>query len=520
MKVIIGLLCGLGIVFCAQAQTPDNSTSAAVESPPTIVERGANHRVWARVVLETNRLGEIIARTNSYTELETGMHYLEIGQWKESSAEIQITATGAIGENAQHKVTFDGNINSAEAVRLVTPDGKQLKSHILGLGYFDTASGESVFIAELKDSQGQLLPSKNKIIYQDAFTDFKADVLYTFTKSGLEQDIIIREQPPSPSEWGLDPTTTHLQVLTEFLDPPEPAKEQVVVDGQAGLTDEKLDFGVTKIGRGKAFTIGAEANQKSGVPVVKQWTVLSGRRFLVESVQYNRIENLLKLLPEKPQASLPDTTKFQNVASIERKLPALPTGKSDKPVEVAQLDIYGQPGFVLDYTALASSTNFTFKGDTTYYCSGDVYLDGTTTIEGGTVVKFGRRYSSGGMCGGGDPAGTISFNGPIDCKTSAYRPAIFTAMDDDTVGETISGSAGTTPSGYFCTDGYYGGNYSEFHGGDEDVLRVSENGTDLRHLRVSWLMSAFRFPDSGDIYVRDIQMLNCYVGMINRARQV
>ncbi len=488
-----------------------NSSGANPEgaSDYSISERGANHRVWAQVTYETNKAGKVIGRTNSaYTELETSMHYFDNGEWKESSTVIEIAQDGAVASKTPHKVSFDGNVNVAGAVELLTPDGKNLKSHILGLSYFDTASGKSVLIAELQDADGFLLPSKNKIIYQNAFTDVKADVLYTLTKAGLEQDIILREQPPSPSEWGLDPATTRLQVLTEFLDPPEPVKEQVVVDGQVGLTDEKLDFGEMKIGRGKAFAIGAEANQKSSVPVVKQWTVLDGRKFLVEEVQYKRIESTLKTLPEKPQAALPDTKKFQNLASIERKLPALPTGTSDKPIELAQLDIYGQPGFVLDYSALASSTDFTFQGDTTYFCSGDVNLDGTSTIEGGTVVKFGRSPEN----TSGDPAGTISFNGPIDCQTTAYRPAIFTAMDDDTVGERISGSCGT-PNGYFGSTGYYGGNGNEFHGSACDVLRVSENLTDLRHLRVNYLVSAFRFPDSGDIYLRNVQLLNCYIGM-------
>ena len=32
-----------------------------------------------------------------------------------------------------------------------TPDGKRMRSHILGLSYYDTASGKSVLIAEVTD---------------------------------------------------------------------------------------------------------------------------------------------------------------------------------------------------------------------------------------------------------------------------------------------------------------------------------------------------------------------------------
>jgi hypothetical protein len=71
------------------------------ESPPAgdvayqIVARGPHHRVWSRVALETNALGNAVAHTNSYTELATGMHYASNGQWLESKAEIELLADGA-----------------------------------------------------------------------------------------------------------------------------------------------------------------------------------------------------------------------------------------------------------------------------------------------------------------------------------------------------------------------------------------------------------------------------------------
>jgi hypothetical protein len=75
---------------------------------------------------------------------------------------------------------------------MLTADGKLLQSRILGLAYTDKATAESVLIAEIKDSDGQLLmDAKNEVIYCDAFTDFKADVRYRNSKAGLEQDIIL-----------------------------------------------------------------------------------------------------------------------------------------------------------------------------------------------------------------------------------------------------------------------------------------------------------------------------------------
>ena len=80
-----------------------------------------------------------------------------------------------------------------------------------------------------------------------------------------------------------------------------------------------------------------------------------------------------------------------------------------------------------------------FQGDTTYYISSSVNLYGTTVVEGGTVIKF----NSGGLSGP-----DLTFNGPVDCQTSHWHPAIFTAKDDDSVGGSIIGSSGS-PSGNF-----------------------------------------------------------------------
>ena len=87
-----------------------------------------------------------------------------------------------------------------------------------------------------------------------------------------------------------------------------------------------------------------------------------------------------------------------------------------------------QPGVILDYVLINSTqTNFTFYGDTTYYATNYVALYGTTILEGGTVAK-GIQWD------GGIYTGTFFVYGAFDCRTSPYRPAIFTAADDNTVG--------------------------------------------------------------------------------------
>jgi len=97
------------------------------------------------------------------------------------------------------------------------------------------------------------------VLYPDAFTGLKADLLYIYTKAGFEQDVILREQPPTPESFGLS-ANARLQVLTEFFDPPQPTVTTTKLPNQAGiaLTNENLDFGVMKMVPGRAFLVGKQ----------------------------------------------------------------------------------------------------------------------------------------------------------------------------------------------------------------------------------------------------------------------
>jgi len=284
------------------------------------------------------------------------------------------------------------------------------------------------------------------VVYPDAFTDFGADLRYTYTRAGFEQDIVLRENPPGPEAFGLNPKQTRLQVLTEFVEAPPPTK----VRHQTGdLTDETLGFGGTGIGMGKAFSVDADGQNGGDIPVAKQWLrpvegPLEGRDFLIEEVRYEKVAEQLKKLPaaDKYQgASLERRGRGENVLAGLRSL--LPKryvkAAPDATRRMAKATYNPAASFVLDYVSLNSSlTNYIFKGDTTYYVTGPVLLYGTNTLEGGSVIKYMAGASA-----------YLQVLGKLQCQTSAYREAVFTAKDDNTVGETITGSTGNpTGSGY------------------------------------------------------------------------
>ena len=134
--------------------------------PPTpyqVVERGANHRVWQRTDYETKPDGTVVPRLHQYTELATGLEYQQNGQWVDSQEQIEPYPAGAVANQGQYQVIFANNLNSAGAVDQQTPDAKRLRSNILGLAYYDSSSGQTVLIAQIQDSSGELI-SANQVL--------------------------------------------------------------------------------------------------------------------------------------------------------------------------------------------------------------------------------------------------------------------------------------------------------------------------------------------------------------------
>jgi hypothetical protein len=253
----------------------------------------------------------------------------------------------------------------------------------------------------------------------------------------------------------LNPATTRLEVWTEFIEAPAPIKTAVVLKREEDpllrqlmiepdLIDERLSFGALSIRGGQAFSLQqndpfGQGNMQTG----KSWErTVEGRLLLIEKVDYASIVPLLQNLPQaaaldlkrKAEVNLPKTGE----KLLARKFPAPPDGprrtwKSGQWASVTP----SRPGLVLDYSTVNSSlTNYTFQADTTYLITTTVHCYGNTVLEGGAVIKF--------------QAGSFYFDSPVSCQTSPWHPAVFTGKDDDSVGETISGSTGL-PSGTYAT---------------------------------------------------------------------
>jgi len=150
-------------------------------------------------------------------------------------------------------------------------------------------------------------------------------------------------------------------------------------------------------------------------------------------------------------------------------------------MQIAKVDPCEGPAFIWDWVALSSTPNKTLQGDTTYYISGYVYLSGTARIEGGAVLKFTNTTTA-----------AINIGGSLVCQTGAYRPAILTAKDDDSIGALIPGSSGAPM-------GKYG-----------NGLVFWSSGATLSYLRFSRANSAVTLSYmEGQISMTNLQFINC-----------
>lgn len=488
MKIPISAFILLVLLETGLERQSANAQSQAVlpgSNPYTIVNQDANSRVWQRQEYETGPDGVVVTNIHSYTELATGLNFLSNGQWTVSNEKIDILPNGlAAATNGQHQVYFPADISNGR-IEMVTPDGRQVFSQPLELGYFDGSN--AVVLAELTNSVGVLV-GNNEVIYQNAFNGLKADLKYSYTLSGLEQDVIIHQQPMTPEYYGLNPDSARLQMITQFFTSPNPTALTTILPEQAGisLADESVGFGRMQMVLGRAFLTGNSASDP-GALVAKSWLAVDGRQFLVEEVPVNAIAEALSSLP---LTSMNERhSKASHLASHGLMPPKHQFGNKTTLKVAFTKGSLPTSGFVMDYQSINSGlTNYTFRGDTTYYISGTVYLYGTNTFEGGAVLKYTN-------------SAILNCQSSPTIVSSAYRPVVFTSKDDDSVGDAISGST-SHPTNYYATDA---------------LLLPNNSNISLQHLRFEYAQTAIGI--GGTLNLTNVQVVNCLYGVVGNSSQ-
>lgn len=468
-----------------------------------IVGAGPHDRIIEQMWEVTEADGQLLTVTNSYVEIASGLNRFDeaSGQWVAASALFETTADGhLIARGTAHQVILAPDIASQPAVDLLTPDGVRLESSPLGILLFDRGSGLSCTLATVRGGAIEAL-SASEALARDCFEGIEADLGFRLGLASFEVDVVFRERPVLPP--GFAEESTEIQVVSEWFDVPEPVLRAV---GGGSPSEVEVCFGTMTISQGRAFGFGEDS---PAVPVRKRWVSEEGRQFLVEASDWVALRPFLDALPLSGQArnlrGAPVGEPTGAAKATQRmyadlprpaikgegaRVPRFAGGRivsPDVPVGIVGAPRGGRSpagggGLVLDYVTLNTSlSNYVFKGDTTYYVSGTVVLSGTTTVEGGTVIKYATGTS-------------LDVRGPLACLTGPYRPAIFTAKLDNTIGETI---ASGTPTGYYAGP----------------ALRInSEVGAPacaLANIRVAWADRAIVLETGTGHEVNHAQFVNC-----------
>src|SRR5581483_8807864 len=480
-----------------------SQTVAVADGAQWSVEVGPHSRTW------TDPSGHQIV------DLATGMNFWDGQRWSLSDPSFQIAPDGSsvVANQVQHRVRLAADLNTAGAVTVVTPDGLTLNSTPVGIALYDAASGNFATIASITNCSGSLV-SSNQVVYHNAFAGLCADVVYTLDRGSFQQDVVINGHL-NPADYGFPTNTTRIQILSEFYQPPTPQKiispirvetDEKLRQGMASpdFMDQTIGFGELVLGPGRAYTAASATNNSpGGAPVGKQFATFTNqtsiRTFLIESVEYASIRDELEALPECNGQSASAGTRpaihkarLQYAVMPSARRAAKSAALFTRSPGLAQADVRPKSGLVIDYVAsiggtLSSST--TFKGDTTYFISGTLTCNGSALIEGGAVFKYPRNTS-------------IQLNNTLALTTAPYREAVFTAGDDNSVGDKLNTNIWSSYTGTVS------GNYAN------PALSVNTSIIPLTYLRFNYASTAINCASTTfSATVAHSQFVQCVLGI-------
>ena len=457
------LLAGLLAVQVATAQTQSGATATTAPTgvtQPTDAQIAVNQDNYAAWDVPEQAIGPNHRTTfrtakgvkREIVEIGTGMNYWNGTQWSPSVPQFVAENGGFVASQVQHQVHLGNNLMANGAVTVQTPDGIVLNSTPLAIALYDSASGDFQVIATVTNCAPTQV-SSNEVMYIDAFSgSVCASVVYTITAGAFHQDVMITGHL-DPADYGFPTNTTQIQILTEFYNAPTPdvLERPIYVEQDPkvrarmvapDLVDEELGFGQFVMTTGKAYVAPNALNVGGNeAPVTKQYKTIGGRTYLFESVPFVALAGDLLALPSCGTSGTGgfNSTGVHGYAGIPK-----PTANPAKIQEMKVASNFKRPGVVIDYVASIGGTlsgTTVFKGDTTYLVSSAVTCTGPAIIEGGAVFKYKSGTS-------------ITLNSTLTCRTGMYRPAVFTGVDDNTVGDTMYGVTGSGYTGTNSAAGY------------------------------------------------------------------
>ena len=501
--------------FCgtSEAQQAIAPPGGSIWTDYAITRVGPHSRVWG------NSAGQTIS------VIATGLNYWDGQQWTPSNPSFEVSPDGTafIASQIQDPTKISAELNTAGAVTVTTPDNVTLSSTPVAIGLYDAASGKSVVVAALTNTTGVLVDPQH-VVYLNAFVGggFAASVVYSLPDTGsFHQDVVFTGFDPGfdPTVWGFaagSTKTLRIQIFTEFYNnPPQPLMimRPLYVDpnpadqasmASPDLIDYTLDFGDYVFGPGRAYATTTNYSSNMGVPTAKDFVTdaTSGRTYLVESIPFTWLQASLSTLPPVKVSSLNRPANATKMKIAAASLPPLRGAKKSSiqtiaPSKTASLAVSKPKGVVVDYVVTVSSTAkpTVYSSDTTYFVTNNVYESAAVSIES-AVFKYPTT----------NIGGSIALQSTLTLATTNYRPAIFTAADDNTAGSTLGTNVWSGYTGTVGTNGY----------GSAAVYWDTTANIALSNLRFCYMNCALQIAAnslSQTVSLSHAQLVNCITGI-------
>jgi RHS repeat-associated protein len=518
-KFLAPLICSLAAPTYAAVVSGDGDSSRTntriTISNQYVIAKSGNGQTWESVKPLTNLVGTVTYKTNYIQELATGMHYFDTnaGQWKPSDPTFTDNLDSFIALKVQAKVTLKKDLNVGGSVFVTTPDQKQIYSTPVALGLFDPVTGAFAVIGEITNCTGTLV-SSNMIVYDRPFSDgdggrLCGSLVYTIGQATFEQDYIWTANL-NPQLYGFN-SNCWVQVISEIQSAPEAdiLERPVYIEQDEAkrqqtqtpdIFDQTVGWGELVLGPGKAYMIGADGQTMNPIADVhKELRREPSRSLLIESVPFGAISaNLATLGDCQPQTgshaqAAPRVLKNSYASIASPPKPARTASLSSKNPETARLN-RRPAGVSIDYIqsiggTLGSAT--VFSSSTNWYVSSAVTCNGTVTIEGGAIFRYKTNTS-------------ILLNNTLTLRGNGmYRPIIFTALDDTSLGDAMNTTIAPSYTGIINPGGYA-----------NPALNCA-NSVTLSNCRFCYAKAAFANPSASGVTVtvNHSQLINCIKGV-------
>lgn len=265
-----------GVLAVAAQMIVSNVLAAEGTSTEYSVKaRSANSKTWERTEVEILPDGAAITRLHRYEEIASGLCVLDpkTGHYEDADESFEITADGyAVARHTQHQLIISPSLGDpAGNTDLRTPEGRRLRSSIVGLNLHNRATGADLFLAEVSpDAEGHLV-APNEIVFSNAFTGFAADVRILNGKWEIHADVLLNEalDLKELEAAGFPAADSVMEIWTEYWVSHEPVITSRLVQREASavkraamlepdIVTDDLDFGIMKMPSGKGYLRGGE----------------------------------------------------------------------------------------------------------------------------------------------------------------------------------------------------------------------------------------------------------------------